>query len=155
MFRQSQKLVTSRKKALSSRKGSFFFIKNCPLFINSRFNSNQNIFLFRMKLFYYSEKESKFVDRGIGNLYLKPISDGEATQLIIRADNKLANILLNVKLNKACPVNKISAKDVSYLCIPNPPIAGVDSKLPCKFLFKVKTEEDALELVEKLNEHKK
>ncbi len=109
----------------------------------------------RMKLYYYSEKESKFIDRGIGNLYLKPINDGEATQLIIRADNKLANILLNVKLNKACPISKISAKDISYLCIPNPPIPGVDSKLPCKFLFKVKTEDDALELVEKLNEYKK
>lgn len=109
----------------------------------------------RTKLFYYNEKESKFVDRGIGNLYLKPINNGESTQLIIRADNKLANILLNVKLSKALPINKISAKDVSYLCIPNPPIPNVDSKLPCKFLFKVKTEDDAQELVDKLNELKK
>lgn len=106
-------------------------------------------------MFYYNEKESKFVDRGIGNLYLKPINNGESTQLIIRADNKLANILLNVKLSKALPINKISAKDVSYLCIPNPPIPNVDSKLPCKFLFKVKTEDDAQELVDKLNELKK
>ena len=56
---------------------------------------------------------------------------------------------------KELPISKISAKDVSYLCIPNPPIPNVESTKPCKFLFKVKTEEDALELVEKLNEYKK
>ena len=106
-----------------------------------------------MKLYYFSDKDKKFIDRGIGNLYLKPLKDGEATQLIIRADNKLANILLNVKLNKTCPIDKISAKDVVYFCIPNPPINGIDSKVACKFLFKVKTEDDALELVEKLNEY--
>lgn len=113
------------------------------------------VFEKRTKLFYFNEKESKFVDRGIGNLYIKPLNNGESTSLIIRADNKLANILLNVKLMKELPISKISAKDVSYLCIPNPPIPNVESTKPCKFLFKVKTEEDALELVEKLNEYKK
>ncbi len=109
----------------------------------------------RMKLYYFNEKETKFCDRGIGNLYIKPINNGESTQLIIRADNSLANILLNVKLNKMLPISKIGAKDVSMLCIPNPAIPNIDSKLPCKFLFKVKTEEDAVELLDKLNEFKK
>lgn len=109
----------------------------------------------RMKLYYYNEKESKFVDRGIGNLYIKPINNGESTSLVIRADNKLANILLNVKLSKSSPISKIGPKDVSFLCVPNPPIPGVEEKKPCKFLFKVKSEEFALELVEKLNKNKK
>jgi len=109
----------------------------------------------RIKLFYFNEKESKFCDRGIGNLYLKPLNNGESTQLIVRADNTLGNILLNVKLNKVLPISKIGAKDVSYLCIPNPPIPNVDAKLPCKFLFKVKTEDDAVELLDKLNELKR
>lgn len=108
-----------------------------------------------MKLYYYNEKESKFCDRGIGNLYLKPTNDGASTSLIIRADTKLATILMNVKLSKALPISKISAKDVSFLCVPNPAIPGVEAAKPCKFLFKVKTEDDALELVEKLNEYKR
>lgn len=109
----------------------------------------------RTKLFYFNEKESKFVERGIGNLYIKTTNKDKASSLIIRADNKLANILLNVKLIKEFPISKISAKDISYICIPNPPIPSVDEKKPCKFLFKVKTEEDAIELLEKLNEYKK
>ena len=106
-------------------------------------------------MFYFNEKEKKFTDRGIGNLFIKPINNGEATQLIVRADNKLANILLNVKLSKALPISKVGSKDVSYLCLPNPPIPQVESNVPCKFLFKVKTEEDATELFDKLNEYKK
>ncbi|CAF0841779.1 unnamed protein product [Brachionus calyciflorus] len=109
----------------------------------------------RMKLYYFSDKETKFVDRGIGNLFLKPTKDGESTQLIIRADTKLANILLNVKLSKVFPITKAGPKDVSYLCVPNPPIPGVSDSVPCKFLFKVKTEDDANELLDKLNEYKK
>lgn len=111
------------------------------------------VFERRIKLYY--EKEEKFVDRGIGNLYIKPINNGESMSLIVRADNKLANILLNVKLSKSLPVSKIGAKDVSFLCMPNPAIPGVDEKKPCKFLFKVKTEEWAQELLDKLNEYKK
>jgi hypothetical protein len=75
--------------------------------------------------------------------------------MIVRADNKLANILLNVKLNKSLPISQVGPKDVSYLCMPNPPIANVSSNVPCKFLFKVKTQEDASELFAKLNEYKR
>jgi len=108
----------------------------------------------RIKLYYFNEKEKKFCDRGIGNLYLKPIttSNVESTQLIIRADNNLGSILLNVKLNKLFPITKVGAKDVSYICVPNPAIPNVDAKAPCKFLFKVKTEDDAKELLDKINE---
>jgi hypothetical protein len=113
-----------------------------------------SVFQKRIKLFYFNEKEKKFSDRGIGNLFIKPINDGEKTQLIVRADTTLANILLNVKLDKVFPVSKEGAKDVSYICIPNPKIPGI-SDAPCKFLFKVKTPEDASELFEKLNEYKK
>lgn len=109
-------------------------------------------------MFYFNDKEKKFADRGISNLFVKPVEkDGEPTsyQMIIRADNKLAQILLNVKLSKMFPVSRDGPKDVSYLCLPNPPIQNVDSSVPCKFLFKVKTEADADELLDKLNEFKK
>ena len=111
--------------------------------------------IFRLKLFFYSEKDKKFTDRGVGNIYLKPINDGKDTQLIIRSDNSLANILLNVKLNKMFAISKEGTKNVSYLCMPNPPIPNVSSDVPCKFLFKVKTDEDASELFDKLNELKR
>lgn len=114
-----------------------------------------SVFEKRIKLYYFSEKEKKFSDRGVGNLFLKPINSGESTQLIVRADTSLANILLNVKLTKLFPITKLGAKDVSFICVPNPPIPNVDSKAPCKFLFKVKTEDDAKELLDKLNELKK
>ncbi len=58
-------------------------------------------------------------------------------------------------LKKELPISKISAKDVSILCIANPAIPNVDPTKPCKFLFKVKTENDADELFDKLNELKK
>lgn len=119
------------------------------------------LFRLRIKLYYFNDKEKKFSDRGIGNLFIKPTQkEGVAAdlsyQLIIRADNKLAQILLNVKLSKVFPVTRDGPKDVSYLCVPNPPIQGLDSATaPVKFLFKVKTENDADELAEKLNEYKK
>lgn len=118
-----------------------------------------SVFTKRCKLYYFSDKEKKFTDRGIGNLFLKPTPPKEGAepsyQLIVRADNKLAQILLNVKLSKVFPVSRDGPKDISYLCLPNPPIQNVDSNVPCKFLFKVKTEQDAAELLEKLNEYKK
>jgi nuclear pore complex protein Nup50 len=113
------------------------------------------VFTKRVKLYYYNEEEKKFCDRGIGNLFIKPINNGESTSLVVRADTTLANILLNVKLSKALPIAKAGPKDVSYLCVPNPPIPKTKSNAPCKFLFKVKTEDDANELLEKLNEYKK
>jgi nuclear pore complex protein Nup50 len=113
------------------------------------------VFTKRLKLFYYKESEAKFCDRGIGNLYLKPSASGDKTQLLIRADTKLGNILLNVNLSKSIPINKLGAKDVSIICIAHPEIPEVSKDKPCKFLFKVKTEEDAQELTEKLNEYKR
>jgi hypothetical protein len=109
----------------------------------------------RLKLFFYNEKEKKFTDRGVGNLYLKPMDDGASTQLIIRADNSLSSILLNVKLNKLFPISKEGTKNVSYMCMPNPPIPNVSTDVPCKFLFKVKTEDDATELFDQLNQLKR
>ena len=67
----------------------------------------------------------------------------------------LGNILLNVTLSKQVPVSKIGKKDVSIICIANPKIPNQDENVPCKFLFKVKTDQDADELLNKLNEMKK
>lgn len=113
------------------------------------------VFTKRVKMYYFNGE--KFCERGISNLYLKPSSNGEKTQLIVRTDTKLAAILLNIILTKSLPTSKIGAKDVSLFCVPNPPISDpkLEAGKPCKFLFKVKTESDADELLEKLSEYKR
>jgi hypothetical protein len=62
--------------------------------------------------------------------------------------------LLNVALSKQIPVNKISKNRLLMVCIANPPIPKHDEKTPCKFLIQVKTEDDANELLDKINEMK-
>ena len=62
--------------------------------------------------------------------YLYQANESEATQLIVRSDNKLATILLNIKLNSSFPVSRDGPKDISYVCIPNPPIPNLSSTNP-------------------------
>ena len=57
----------------------------------------------RCKLFY--KKDDKFVDKGLGMLYLKKTDSGR-TQLLVRADTNLGNILLNIILNKDIPTSR-------------------------------------------------
>ena len=62
--------------------------------------------------------------------------------------------MLNVALTKQIPVSKASKNSILLVCIANPPIPKQDEKTPCKFLIKVKTEEDADELFDKIKEFK-
>lgn len=57
-------------------------------------------------------------------------------------------------LTKQIPVSKASKNSILMVCIANPSIPKHDEKAPCKFLIKVKTEEDADELFDKLKEMK-
>lgn len=50
-------------------------------------------FIYRVKLYYYNKAEEKYVDRGIGNVHLKSLNNGEKTQMIVRADTSLGKIL--------------------------------------------------------------
>jgi nuclear pore complex protein Nup50 len=52
---------------------------------------------FRCKLFY--KKGAEFADKGLGMLHLKPVESTNKTQLLVRAETSLGNILLNVMLN--------------------------------------------------------
>lgn len=49
---------------------------------------------FRCKLFF--RKDDKFVEKGVGNLFLKPLDDGKKTQLLIRADTATGETLTRV-----------------------------------------------------------
>jgi nuclear pore complex protein Nup50 len=52
---------------------------------------------FRCKLFY--KKGNEFADKGLGMLHLKPVEGTKKTQILVRAETSLGNILLNVMLN--------------------------------------------------------
>lgn len=106
----------------------------------------------RCKLFY--KKDDSFVERGVGILHLKPL-DGK-TQLLIRADTSLGNILLNIVLSASLPMSRTGKNNVLLVCVPNPPVdpKGKDSKKAIPMLIRVKTSGDADELLEMLNKHK-
>lgn len=106
----------------------------------------------KCKLFYM--KDGAYIEKGVGTLFLKPA--GEKTQLVIRALTNLGNILLNIVLNASIPTIRAGKNGVMIACVPNPPLAGKsDSTEPVKMLIRVKTGEDADNLLEKINELKK
>ena len=79
-----------------------------------------NFFCFRCKLFYKKGKE--FTEKGLGMLHLKKV-DGGKTQLLVRAETNLGNILLNILVNDQMNIDK-RKNNIQFGCIPNPPIPG-------------------------------
>uniref|UniRef100_A0A6G4ZZX2 Putative nuclear pore complex component n=1 Tax=Rhipicephalus microplus TaxID=6941 RepID=A0A6G4ZZX2_RHIMP len=105
----------------------------------------------RCKLF--QKKDSSYIERGVGNLYIKPHND--KYQLLIRADTRLGNILLNIMLAQSLPVSRLGKNNVGLVCIPNPPVNGKDdSESPTTMLLRVRTAEDADELKDALERYK-
>ncbi|XP_048242283.1 nuclear pore complex protein Nup50-like isoform X1 [Haliotis rufescens] len=106
----------------------------------------------RCKLFY--QKDEKWVERGVGNLHLKKASD--KLQLIIRADTNLGSIMLNIIMSESMTVKKQGKNNVFFVCIPNPPFdVKAASDKPYPILLRVKTSEDAEELISKIEENTK
>jgi len=102
----------------------------------------------KCKLFY--KKSDSYVDRGIGKLYLKLTAE-QKLQLVIRADNSLGNILLNVLVSPSTPMERLGTNNVMMVTVPNPPIDPKTESEPVTFLIRVKTAEDADELKLKLD----
>ncbi|XP_044748857.1 nuclear pore complex protein Nup50 [Coccinella septempunctata] len=107
------------------------------------------IYTIRCKLFV--KKDGTFVEKGVGNLFLKPVPESDKIQVIVRAHNSLANVLCNFILSKSIPTQRMGKNNVMIVCIPTP-----ESKPPpIPVLIKVKTGEDADQLLETLEKHKK
>ena len=102
----------------------------------------------KCKLFY--KKSDSYVDRGIGKLHLK-LTEEQKLQLVIRADNSLGNILLNVLVSPSTPLERLGTNNVMMVTVPNPPIDPKTESEPVTFLIRVKTAEDADELKLKLD----
>jgi len=66
------------------------------------------------------------------------------------------NILLNISLTKSIPTSLQGKSNVSLSCVPNPPVdSKQDSTKPVCMLIRVKTADDAKELLQQLDENKK
>lgn len=119
------------------------------------------VFTKRCKLFY--KKDDAFVDRGVGNLFIKPLASSSSSSededpkkkysLLVRADTNLGNILLNISLN-SLKFAAMGAKDVSFLCVPNPlPDAKMAADAPVVMLLRVKDSTIRDQVLERLNSH--
>ncbi|KAM9312619.1 nuclear pore complex protein Nup50 [Gastrophryne carolinensis] len=97
----------------------------------------------KCKLFY--KKENEFKEKGVGTLHLKPVGD-QKTQLLVRADTNLGNILLNILVQPSMPCSRMGKNNVMIVCVPNPPVDEKNPTVPATMLIRVKTTEDADEL---------
>ncbi|XP_046878520.1 nuclear pore complex protein Nup50 isoform X2 [Hypomesus transpacificus] len=105
----------------------------------------------KCKLFY--KKETEFKEKGVGTLHLKQASEGK-TQLLVRADTNLGNILLNIMVQASMPCSRMGKNNVMVVCVPNPPVDDKNASSPVPMLIRVKTTEDADELLQILQEKK-
>ncbi|XP_015172653.1 PREDICTED: nuclear pore complex protein Nup50 [Polistes dominula] len=104
--------------------------------------------VFEQRCKVFIKKDGNFSDRGIGTLFLKPTPNGK-TQLIVRAENSLGNLLLNTLLTESIPTQRLNKNTIMLVCLPDsqPP--------PTPVLLRVKTSEEADVLLETLDKHKK
>ncbi|XP_045067712.1 LOW QUALITY PROTEIN: nuclear pore complex protein Nup50 [Coregonus clupeaformis] len=105
----------------------------------------------KCKLFY--KKETEFKEKGVGTLHLKTTPEGK-TQLIVRADTNLGNILLNIMVQASIPCSRMGKNNVMVVCVPNPVVDHSNPTNPVAMLIRVKTAEDADELHNILEEKK-
>lgn len=104
------------------------------------------VFSKRCKVFIKKDKD--FTDRGVGTLYLKPVKDSEKTQMLVRADTNLGNILVNLILIDGIPCQRMGKNNVMMVCIPTP-----EEKKATSLLLRVKTSEEADELLNEIKKH--
>lgn len=108
-----------------------------------------NLYSIRCKV--YVKTKNEYGDRGVGTLYIKSVEDGKKTQLIVRADTNIGNILLNILLTDAVPASRMGKNNVMLMCLPTP-----DAKPPAvAVLVRVKDAAEADQLLAEINKTKK
>lgn len=108
---------------------------------------DDNIYSKRCKVFV--KDDASFKDRGTGTLYMKRVKD-DKVQLIVRADTNLGNILLNIIVSEAIPATR-NKNNLILVCIPTPEAEQKARQV----LVRVKTEDDAVELLDEYQKHQK
>lgn len=98
----------------------------------------------------FVKKDMNYVDKGVGTLYVKKIAESGKYQLLVRANTNLGTVLLNLVMGASVPTQRMGKNNVMLVCIPTP-----DAKPPpTPVLIRVKTGEEADELLETLNKFK-
>ncbi|KAJ8725122.1 hypothetical protein PYW07_016080 [Mythimna separata] len=98
----------------------------------------------------FVKKDGNFADKGVGTLYIKKVEETGKHQLLVRANTNLGTILVNLILVSAIPTQRMGKNNVMLVCIPTP-----ESKPPpTPILIRVKTSEEADELLETLSKYK-
>lgn len=108
------------------------------------------LYSIRCKLYY--KKEDTYADRGVGQLYLKP--SGSKTQLLIRADTAISQVLLNILITSVTPIQRQGKNNIMVMCIPNPAINEKEKDKVVAMLIRVKTGDDADQLFSVLEQKK-
>jgi len=101
---------------------------------------DDSLYEIRCKIF--GKLNGAYKDKGIGVLYIKK-SDAGKYQVVVRAENNLGTILLNILLTKDLPVTANGMKVITC------DLSGDNGK-PLSIVIKVKSEADATELSNKL-----
>ncbi|XP_076328789.1 nuclear pore complex protein Nup50-like isoform X2 [Tachypleus tridentatus] len=114
----------------------------------SQVEKNNALFSKRCKLF--CKKGNCYMDKGIGILYIKMVQ--RKSQLLIKADSNIGDILLNIRLNSTVQLKRVGKNNVLIVYNPNPSLDLKSSTTePVTFLIHVNTSEEADELLLKLN----
>ncbi|XP_078048872.1 nuclear pore complex protein Nup50 [Augochlora pura] len=106
--------------------------------------------IFEQRCKVFIKKDGNFTSRGVGVLFLKPTPNNK-TQLIVRAETSLGNLLLNTLLTESIPTKRINKNSIMLVCLPKPE----SSPPPVPVLLRVKTDAEADVLMEELNKNKK
>jgi len=95
----------------------------------------------RSKVFEWNQEKKVYGVRGLGMLHILKIENGH--QLIVRADNALGNVLLNMKLDSQIPIvlEKNNLKTIDPHKSP-----------PQRILIRVRLPTDAAALLKKIEE---
>jgi len=95
-------------------------------------------------------KDKEYVERGLGQLYIKRKDSESKAQLLVRSAGATGQILLNVLITSALSPKRIGKNNLQMACIATPGDAN-----PSIVMIRVKTGEDADELLKKMEEYKK
>jgi len=106
-------------------------------------DAKDSLYQKKAKIFY--SKDGAYKEIGVGQLFVKPLEDNKGS-ILVRADNTLGNILLNISIPKAPAPASVGKNNCLITTVPNPPIEGVEGAVP--ILIRVKTGEDRDELIE-------
>lgn len=109
-----------------------------------------SIFSIKCKIFVMKPDKS-YGERGVGNLFVKPVEEKVKAQVIVRTETDTGKIIFNIVVSKNVPIKR-EKNNLILVTIPHP--TTEKSPAPATCLIKVKTAEDAEKLLNCLEQFK-